>query len=71
MLELHIPCFYFSVMGKIIFEIFLPTYMYVMYINICTISKILGKALDDRKGSRSIDDLDHILGKKDRNWLHF
>ena len=29
------------------------------------------KALDDRKGSRSNDDLDHILGKKDRNWLHF
>ena len=27
------------------------------------------KALDDRKGSRSNDDLDHILGKKDRNWL--
>ena len=29
------------------------------------------KALDDRKGSRSNDDLDHILGKKDRNWLNF
>ena len=29
------------------------------------------KALHDRIGSRSNDDLDHILGKKDRNWLHF
>ena len=29
------------------------------------------KALDDRKGSRSNDDLDHILEKKDRNWLNF
>ena len=29
------------------------------------------KALHDRIGSRSNDDLDHILGKKDRNWLNF
>jgi len=32
---------------------------------------LYAKALDDRKGSRSNDNLDHILGKKDRNWLHF
>ena len=31
----------------------------------------ISKALHDRIGSRSNDDLDHILGKKDRNWLNF
>ena len=29
------------------------------------------KALHGRIGSRSNDDLDHILEKKDRNWLNF
>ena len=35
------------------------------------LSNVITKALHDRIGSRSNDDLDHILGKKDRNWLHF
>ena len=37
---------------------------------VCVLDEF-SKALHDRIGSRSNDDLDHILGKKDRNWLNF
>ena len=43
-----------------------PENLVLLTMNIFSYSA-MSKALDDRKGSRSNDDLDHILGKKDRN----